>query len=671
MATVVNFIDTTLQSASTRTTNTANAAVQLLASTNVFHINAAGANDPASISFTYSLIDLDGPATFAATGGTLTTSGNVATLTYANMPGSTAIVTASVTVNGVTFTSNPCFVTKVLDGAPGTGTPGARGAGHYYATGTWTDAAADAATPGANIIDDVVTISNSTLVSEKKWTGSAWVDNGLVINGNLIVDGSVLAAKINANSLIIRDAAGNPIVGVGVPLGAGYEAPGTKNSDVTLPTLGQNNYRVVAVGASSTTHPTTAGLYLNGTLLQAGTRSYMLTIISRTTGLVGYSNYYDIFSGSGAAATHGIADMIADLNSVGSSAIAVVWTYDEPQSHRLDSTLATALYRCGASRTVFGSSVVKYRSAYVLVGIGGCGEGNGIEAYQGVVDSDINGWCDVAFSVTNGALLGFSGNAAGKANSDAINDSTTGLAARLRNNAANVLSGGAGLVAGSLTYDTSGNRTGGFGVAFNQRGIVGFNSSGVATITMNVSTGAIAVAGDISGSTGTFGAVTVGVSLNCGQSAYNTGTGFWMGLVSGTPKFSIGVAGGAGMTWDGTALTIKDAVTVRTTPFAVSNITNVALSFAKGTSERPLGTYTASSAGGTGTINYVWSLDQGTANGQGMTARFGSSPTGTTMSVYGKCNVIANCDLYITVTATDGSGVSAVPETFNINTDWT
>jgi hypothetical protein len=59
------------------------------------------------------------------------------------------------------------------------------------------------------------------------------------------------------------------------------------------------------------------------------------------------------------------------------------------------------------------------------------------------------------------------------------------------------------------------------------------------------------------------GGVTVdsGGSISSGQTAYNTGTGFWLENSGGTPRFSIGVSGGAGMTWDGSALTISGAIT--------------------------------------------------------------------------------------------------------------
>lgn len=46
-----------------------------------------------------------------------------------------------------------------------------------------------------------------------------------------------------------------------------------------------------------------------------------------------------------------------------------------------------------------------------------------------------------------------------------------------------------------------------------------------------------------------------------GQTAYDVGTGFWIGDDDGTPKFSIGNASGNKVTWDGSTLTVKGAVT--------------------------------------------------------------------------------------------------------------
>ena len=52
-------------------------------------------------------------------------------------------------------------------------------------------------------------------------------------------------------------------------------------------------------------------------------------------------------------------------------------------------------------------------------------------------------------------------------------------------------------------------------------------------------------------------AISSGGAIRQGQTAYNTGTGFWLGDAGGTPKFSIGNPSGSYMTWDGSVLTVS------------------------------------------------------------------------------------------------------------------
>lgn len=55
--------------------------------------------------------------------------------------------------------------------------------------------------------------------------------------------------------------------------------------------------------------------------------------------------------------------------------------------------------------------------------------------------------------------------------------------------------------------------------------------------------------------------LSAGGAIKGGQSAYNTGTGFFLGYSGGAYKLSLGVAGGTGITWDGAALNITGAIT--------------------------------------------------------------------------------------------------------------
>ena len=65
--------------------------------------------------------------------------------------------------------------------------------------------------------------------------------------------------------------------------------------------------------------------------------------------------------------------------------------------------------------------------------------------------------------------------------------------------------------------------------------------------------------------------IAAGGSLSSGQTAYNTGTGWWLGNTSGTPQFSIGSSTGNNLTWDGTNLTIS--ANQANTTFAGANVT--------------------------------------------------------------------------------------------------
>lgn len=49
---------------------------------------------------------------------------------------------------------------------------------------------------------------------------------------------------------------------------------------------------------------------------------------------------------------------------------------------------------------------------------------------------------------------------------------------------------------------------------------------------------------------------TASANIHSGQSAYDTGTGFWLEYNSGTPRFSLGNSAGNKITWDGSTLSI-------------------------------------------------------------------------------------------------------------------
>ncbi len=66
-------------------------------------------------------------------------------------------------------------------------------------------------------------------------------------------------------------------------------------------------------------------------------------------------------------------------------------------------------------------------------------------------------------------------------------------------------------------------------------------------------TGALTVSGSM--------AVGTGGDIHSGQTAYDTGTGYWLDYNAGTPRFSLGNSAGNKLTWDGTTLAVTGTLT--------------------------------------------------------------------------------------------------------------
>jgi hypothetical protein len=91
----------------------------IIASSQVFQINKAGANTPASISFTANSQNLTGSPTFSVTAGTATLTGTGASRTLAFADMATDSVTVQVAQDGLTDTITVVKVREGADGNPG------------------------------------------------------------------------------------------------------------------------------------------------------------------------------------------------------------------------------------------------------------------------------------------------------------------------------------------------------------------------------------------------------------------------------------------------------------------------------------------------------------------------------------------------------------------------
>jgi hypothetical protein len=86
------------------------------------------------------------------------------------------------------------------------------------------------------------------------------------------------------------------------------------------------------------------------------------------------------------------------------------------------------------------------------------------------------------------------------------NTALSGLATKLNSDAQNVLAGAGGLAVGTLTWNSSGVRTGGYGVGFSANGLAAYNSAGNATFSLNASNGNATFAGTLDVLSATSGA---------------------------------------------------------------------------------------------------------------------------------------------------------------------
>ena len=93
-----------------------------------------------------------------------------------------------------------------IKGEDGVAVAGDRGAGFYIVSGSavvnnGTYPAADAATPGANVEGDVVSFTEGGTAAVR-WNGSSWDAQAQLINGNLLVTGTIRGEDLIANGTI-------------------------------------------------------------------------------------------------------------------------------------------------------------------------------------------------------------------------------------------------------------------------------------------------------------------------------------------------------------------------------------------------------------------------------------------------------------------------------------
>jgi len=135
------------------------------------------------------------------------------------------------------------------------------------------------------------------------------------------------------------------------------------------------------------------------------------------------------------------------------------------------------------------------------------------EAKAALAETTAKAYADGKVSAEEARAIADATAKANAAQAAAIAAANTGLATKLSNNSRNVLSGAGGIAVGSLTWDTSGNRTGGSGIGITAKGMAAFDSGGVARFTLGAD-GNATFAGGLSAATGTFSGALTAQAIN-------------------------------------------------------------------------------------------------------------------------------------------------------------
>jgi len=100
-----------------------------------------------------------------------------------------------------------------------------------------------------------------------------------------------------------------------------------------------------------------------------------------------------------------LQDWLTYLNTTFNARPIIIFTFDEPQTGRLDGDISNQIYTMGGSRSVFGSPRFEYRNAYVLIGSTNAGEGNGAEYLAGAgINNPPKAYIDVTFQMVGGVI---------------------------------------------------------------------------------------------------------------------------------------------------------------------------------------------------------------------------------------------------------------------------
>jgi len=187
--------------------------ITLTATATSFKVSATLVPTPAAITLTVALNNgLTGTPVFSVQYGsaTLTGTGLTRTLNFSGMATDMVTIRATVTTTDGYAFNDDVSIYKAYDG--GTGATGARGAVTRYITSNtlWIVGINDNLVIGNSfplpmVIGDTAVVkymgATPNTVTTRYWDGSSWADPGMVLDGNLLVNGSIAGTAIGAGTI--------------------------------------------------------------------------------------------------------------------------------------------------------------------------------------------------------------------------------------------------------------------------------------------------------------------------------------------------------------------------------------------------------------------------------------------------------------------------------------
>lgn len=167
-----------------------------------------------------------------------------------------------------------------------------------------------------------------------------------------------------------------------------------------------NTFTLYALGQSQDLTPTAnTGLWKNGTHVFSGALTYNLVVFD-ANGNVTKTAQYDLYDDAieDPPVTTNAQQMADDLNALAAGTPVAIFTYLEPDTGRFYGPLESAMTQAGASSIFTGNDVIKFRGAYLLLGV--MGQPAILEQYRGadIGSGDPDAALVYSFNVSEGTI---------------------------------------------------------------------------------------------------------------------------------------------------------------------------------------------------------------------------------------------------------------------------